>query len=197
MRIRRNSGTYETRYYGPSVPDARLRLLKLGLTFVTRARQLSGVSRIALIGSLTTDKVAPKDIDLLVTITEEMDLTQLATLGRKISGGAQSFNCGADVFLADQAGNYLGRSCHWKECRPFLRMSCDAFHCGRRPYLHDDLEAIKLNGAVISEPPLELWPQLIRRVSLPADVEGELIQPLLNEIALAANSQNQPNENNG
>ena len=182
MRIRRYSGTDEPRYYGPSVPDARLRLLKLGHTFVTKASQLPGVSRIALIGSLTTDKVAPKDIDLLVTITDEIDLDQLATLGRKISGGAQSFNCGADVFLADPAGNYLGRSCHWKECRPFIRMSCDALHCGRRPYLHDDLEAIKLHKEVITDPPIELWPQLIRRVSLPADVEQVLIQPLLNEM---------------
>jgi hypothetical protein len=181
MRRRRFSNrNNEPPYYdGPSVPDARLKLLKLGLTFVTKVRQLSGVSRIALIGSLTTGKPAPKDIDLLVTITDEADLEQLATLGRKLAGGAQSFNCGADVFLADPNGNYLGRTCHWKECRPFIRMSCDALHCGRRPYLHDDLEAIKLQSELVSEPSLELWPQLVSRVNLPADVEQELIQPLV------------------
>lgn len=177
----RSRRSYPPPYYGPSVPDARLRLLKLTLSFVSKASQLPGVSRIALIGSLTTPKPAPKDTDLLVTITEEVDLEGLATLGRKLSGGAQSFNCGADVFLAAPAGNYPGRTCHWKECRPFIRLSCDALHCGMRPYLHDDLDAIKLDRELIASPPLELWPQLIIRVNLPADVEQELVQPLLKE----------------
>jgi predicted nucleotidyltransferase len=161
------------------VPDARLRLLHLTLSFVSKARELAGVSRIALLGSLTTPKPAPKDTDLLVTITEEVELERLATLGRKLSGGAQSFNCGADVFLADPAGNYLGRTCHWKECRPFIRLSCDALHCGLRPYLHDDLEVIKLDSDLIMTPPLELWPQVTVRVKLPEDVEQELVRPLL------------------
>lgn len=179
--MRRNRRSYTPPYYGPSVPDARLRLLKLTLSFVTRASQLPGVSRIALVGSLTTAKPAPKDTDLLVTITEEADLERLSTLGRKLSGGAQSFNCGADVFLADPSGNYLGRTCHWKDCRPFIRVRCDALHCGMRPYLHDDLEDIKLSSELILDPPLELWPQLVRRVKLPVDVEEELIQPLVQE----------------
>ena len=178
--MRRNKHSYTPHYYGPSVPDARFRLLKLTLSFVTKASQLPGVSRIALIGSLTTPKPAPKDTDLLLTITEEVDLEKLATLGRKLSGGAQSFNCGADIFLADPAGNYLGRTCHWKDCRPFIRMSCDALHCGRRPYLHDDLKDITLIQELISAPPLELWPQLVIRVNLPVDVEQELINPLYN-----------------
>ncbi len=93
--------------------DARLRLLQLTLFFVLKASQLPGVTRIALIGSLTSTKPDPKDTDLLVTITDEANLERLVTLGRKLAGGAQSFNCGADVFLADSAGNYLGRTCQW------------------------------------------------------------------------------------
>ncbi len=185
MRIRRNSRhSYEPHYYGPSVPDARLRLLQLTLSFVIKASAVSGVSRIALIGSLTTGKVVPKDTDLLVTITDAVALEQLATLGRKLSGGAQSFNCGADVFLATPDGNYLGRTCHWKECRPFIRVSCDALHCGLHPYLHDDLETIKLDRDLILAPPLELWPQLVRWVNLPEDVGQALIQPLVKERPL-------------
>ena len=51
---------------------------------------------------------------------------------------AQSQN-GGDIFLAGPKGNYLGRTCHWKNCGPGIRMSCDALHCGQRHYLHDDL----------------------------------------------------------
>ena len=36
--------------------------------------RLSGVKRIALIGSLATLEPSPKDIDLLVTVTDDMDL---------------------------------------------------------------------------------------------------------------------------
>jgi hypothetical protein len=59
-------------------------------------------------------------------------------------GHAQSRNSGADVFLASPCGAYLGRACHWKVCQPGVRMRCDALHCGRRPYLHDDLKMTEL-----------------------------------------------------
>ena len=52
-------------------------------------------------------------------------------------------------------------------CSPSLR--CAA--CGRRPYLHDDLEAIHLNANVVLTPPVTIWPLVERRVKLPPDVE--------------------------
>jgi predicted nucleotidyltransferase len=162
----------------PAPPPARARLIAEALAFVQAARQLPGVIRIALIGSLTTDEPEPKDVDVLVTVTDEADLAPLATLGRKLAGHAQSFNRGGDVFLADPAGNYLGRTCPWKQCGPGIRMSCDALHCGRRPYLHDDLEAVRLPKDLIAAPPIELWPQVVARVPLPEDVEQGLIGPL-------------------
>jgi hypothetical protein len=79
-------------------------------------------------------------------------------LGRKLQGHAQNFGRGGDVFLADRQHRYLGRTCPWKQCGPGIRASCDALHCGRRPYLHDDLETIKLPPNLIASPPLELWP---------------------------------------
>jgi hypothetical protein len=148
------------------------------LAFITAARALPGVLRIALIGSLATDKPDPKDVDLLTTVADDADLTPLATLGRKLSGHLQGHNLGGEVFLADAAGNYLGRACPWKECRPGIRMSCDALHCGRRPFLHDDLKAVTLPKSLIKAPPIELWPQVVARVAVPADIEQGLLEPL-------------------
>ena len=146
--------------------------------FVERACSCPGVRRIALVGSLATDKQNPKDADLLVTVDDDADLKPLATAGRRLKGHAQSRNKGADIFLADPAGNYIGRICHWRECYPGKRMSCDARHCGRRPYLHDDLDDVTLNASLIKAPPLELWPKIVRRTELPRDVETRLVQSI-------------------
>ena len=139
--------------------------------FVTSARQLAGVRCIAILGSILTVKSNPKDIDVLVVVTDEADLAPLARCARSLQGHAQGFNRGADVFLADERGRYIGRTCHWKDCRPGVRQACDALHCGRRPYLHDDLEAILLSSDLVQAPPVTVWPIVERRVVLPPDVE--------------------------
>jgi hypothetical protein len=59
---------------------------------VRAARLCPGVRRIALLGSLTTAKVIPKAVDLLVTTERTMDLTQLARAGRRLKGLAQTIN---------------------------------------------------------------------------------------------------------
>lgn len=159
-------------------PTAREQLLAEALAFVRAASRLRGVARIALIGSLTTEEPDPKDADLLVTVTDDMDLASLARLGRKLQGHAQSFARGGEVFLADPRGHYLGRTCPWKQCGPGIRISCDALHCGRRPYLHDDLETIALDRSLILTPSIELWPQIVTRVPVPKDVEQGLLLPL-------------------
>ena len=139
--------------------------------FIPPVRQISGVRRIALLGSIVTAKPDPKDIDVLVVVADDADLAPLATCSRRLQGHAQGFNRGADVFLADERGTYIGRTCRWRDCRPGVRRSCDALHCGRRPYLHDDLEAIRLNSTLVLSPPVKLWPSIERRGQLPADVE--------------------------
>ncbi|HID50425.1 MAG TPA: hypothetical protein EYP41_00095 [Anaerolineae bacterium] len=159
----------------------RHKLLDETLIFTQAASRIPGVTRIALIGSLTTDKIDPKDADLLVTVTDDMDLTDLATAARKLQGHCQSFNRGGEVFLADEQHHYLGRACPWKLCGPGIRASCDALHCGKRPYLHDDLQAVKLSKALIAEPPLELWPQVTARVPVPDDVAERVLRPLRGE----------------
>jgi hypothetical protein len=166
---------------GPAGPTARERLLGEVLAFVRVASRLAGVTRIALIGSLTTEEPDPKDADLLVTVTDETDLEPLATLGRKLQGHAQGFARGGEVFLANPGGHYLGRTCPWKRCGPGIRSSCDALHCGRRLYLHDDLETVRLDESLTIAPPIELWPQVMARVPVPEDVEQGVLRPLRGE----------------
>jgi hypothetical protein len=153
----------------------RFLLIEEVRVFVSKASQLAGVTRIALIGSLTTNEPEPKDADLLVTITDEADLASLAKLGRKLQGHAQSFGRGGEVFLANLQGNYLGRTCPWKRCGPGIRAGCDALHCGQRLYLHDDFEDIRLGKDLIAAPPIELWPEVVTRVPVPEDIEQNLI----------------------
>ncbi|MBC8871574.1 MAG: hypothetical protein H8E44_19285 [Planctomycetes bacterium] len=162
----------------PPLPDLRKIMFVEVRRFVRFARDLPGVARIAMIGSLTTEKEFPKDIDMLVTVTDDCELAPLAKLGRQISGHMQTHQAGADVFLADENGNYLGRTCPWKECGPGIRVSCDALHCGARHYLHDDFEAIRLDRHVITSPPLVLWPEAVAGDDLPQDVRSELIEQL-------------------
>jgi predicted nucleotidyltransferase len=153
-------------------------LLTEVLRFVRYARSCKGVRRVAIVGSLAREKSDPKDADVLVVVEDNADLTPLASAGRRLKGRAQSKNRGADIFLADIHGNYIGRTCHWRECRPGIRASCDARHCGRRAFLHDDLDDVTLDAALINAPPLELWPNVVRRTRLPQDVEQQLVQPI-------------------
>jgi hypothetical protein len=164
----------------PPQPPLRQQLLEAVLLFVRSASRLAGVKRIALIGSLTTLEPRPSDVDLLVTVTEDLDLAPLAKAARQLSGRAMQTggSRGGDVFLANVAGNYLGRTCPWKECGPGIRMSCQAQHCGQRHYLYDDLQNIQLESAVIQAPPIELWPAVVPRVEVPADVEEVLLKPI-------------------
>jgi hypothetical protein len=103
------------------LPPIRAHLLAGVLAFTQAARRTPGVARIALIGSLATDKREPKDADVLVTVADDADLTLLAAHGRKLLGHGQSRNHGGELFLANPRGTYLGRTCPWTDCRPGIR----------------------------------------------------------------------------
>jgi len=171
-RIRRN----RPRGPSPSVAEPRAPLLLAVLSFVRAARALPGVQRISLLGSMLTAKAIPKDVDVLVTIDGAMELTELARAGRRLMGRAQTINLGADVFLADTTGRYVGRICHYRECHP--RALCQAQHCGQRDHLNDDLHIVTLSQELIASPPVELWPKVVRRLSVPADVDNALLNKL-------------------
>lgn len=159
-----------------SVAEPRRPLLLAVRAFVQSACKCPGVLRIALLGSLTTTKAIPKDADMLVTIDAAMDLSALARAGRRLKGTAQTINLGADIFLADAAGTYLGRICRYRECR--MRIACQAQNCGKRPHLNDDLQIITLPRKLIAAPPVDLWPEVVRRQAMPADVEALLLSGL-------------------
>ena len=165
------------------LPPIRPHLLAGVLAFTQAACRITGVTHIALIGSLATNKPEPKDADMLVTVADDADLTLLAAYGRKLLGHAQTRNRGGEVFLANPQGDYLGRTCPWKLCAPGIRISCDALHCGWRPYLHDDLGAIELRRELIAKPPIELWPHVVAHVTPPKDVEALLLAPLREQQA--------------
>jgi predicted nucleotidyltransferase len=169
----------------PNRPDKRPDLLRAVLQFVRDARGVDGVRRIALLGSLTTAKAIPKDVDVLVEVADGAALDQLARRKRQLLGKAMQTgdSCGADVFLCAPDGRYLGRVCGWKQCAPGIRQSCQAQHCGQREHLCDDLQNVKLDAALIAEPPLELWPKVAARIELPADVREELVDPLAQDSA--------------
>jgi predicted nucleotidyltransferase len=158
----------------PPEPPPRPRLLAEAMEFARKAREIPGTRRIALVGSVATDRGWPKDVDLLVTVADDADLSPLAKLARRLQGHLQSAGLGSDVFLADPTGRYLGRVCPWSRCGPGIRVSCDALHCGRRTFLHDDLETVRLTEALVALPPVELWPEVLVRVEVPDDVRDAL-----------------------
>jgi len=161
----------------PSVPNPRELLLGYTLDFVMGAATCAGIRRIALVGSLSTAKPVPKDADVLVTLDRHLDLAEIAPIARRLKGRAQSINLGADIFLCETDGRYIGRVCGYRECRP--RMACEAQTCARgREHLNDDLHLVTLSDELIAKPPFELHPTVVRRKTAPADVEALLLRPL-------------------
>lgn len=149
--------------------ERRELLLRAAAKFLASASRVSGVTRIALVGSLTTPKPNPKDADVLVSIGDDADLAELALLGRQFKGGLQSHNLGADIFLASNEGKYLGRTCSFRECH--ARARCFGRHCAPGVWINDDLDVVTLSDQLVAEPPLELWPRRLARVTLPDDVQ--------------------------
>jgi predicted nucleotidyltransferase len=166
----------EWQYGNRSSDDVRGTLLQLVLEFALVARTLRGVNRIALVGSLATEKSHPKDADLLVSIAEDVDFDTLARIGRRFQGRAQGMNSTADIFLATAADQYIGRVCHYRECHP--RVLCRARHCGARPHLNDDLDILMLEPEVVAAPPVILHPTVSAMLAVPADVESLLLKAL-------------------
>ena len=151
----------------------RVFLLKEVKKFVASASKVSGVLRIAMIGSLVTAKENPKDADVLVTVDNEFDIDELAKIGRRLKGSGQTRNSGADIFLCNKEGEYLGRTCSFKECHP--RARCLGRQCIFSTRICDDFNEVQLEYDQINNPPLTLWPEIIRKGPLPADVEEILI----------------------
>ncbi len=102
-------------------------LLSAGEAFVHRIVRVFGVERLALVGSLATPKPQPKDIDFLLTVTNRIEMAAAATATRKLKGALQGDGSGADVFLCDTNGQYLGRICSYREWH--YRAACEGTSC--------------------------------------------------------------------
>ena len=165
----------EWQYRDRSSDQVRGTLLRLTRDFVLASRQIRGVIRIALFGSLATSKARPKDADVLVSIRPPLDLAPLARLARRFQGRAQGINSTADVFLATPEGEYLGRVCHYREC--YRRRSCRARNCGTWPHLNDDLDVVALPDSIVVEPPLVLHPTIMAAATVPDDIVDLLLAP--------------------
>ena len=172
----------------PAPTNRRPELLSAVLDFVRRAQRLDGIRRIALLGSLATDKRQPKDVDLVVVVDDTIPLGPLARCKRQLQGKTMQTgdSRGADVFLANPAGEYIGRICQWKDCRPGIRQACEAQKCGRREFLYDDLHNVRLDREIIAHPTIELWPNPgpgDAEVPVPQDVAEILLDPLRREVS--------------
>jgi len=153
--------------------DDRAFLIEALARFIRDARQVAGVRRIAVVGSLTTRKPDPKDADVLVTVGEDAEFEALAKLGRKLKGTAQTRNHGADIFLASVDGHYIGRTCSFRECHP--RVRCGGTSCWHGGWVCDDFDVLRLKDELIAALPLEVWPQVVVRVDLPPDIRKVLL----------------------
>ena len=178
---RRRIPADEWQYGERSSEEVRGTLLRLALEFVRATRQLPGVLRIAILGSLVTAKSRPKDADVLVSIADDIDLDALARLGRRFQGRAHAINSTADVFLANVEGQYIGRVCRYRQCFP--RVLCRARHCGAREHLNDDLDVVTLGAEIVASPPIVVHPIVATAIEVPADVEKLLLAPLRREAA--------------
>jgi hypothetical protein len=171
--------TVQHKYGDLRSDDVRATLLLLTLEFIRAAHTIPGVTRIALVGSLLTAKAYPKDADVLVTMTADVDFERLARIGRRLKGRAQTINAGADVFLADPSGHYVGRICHYRECFP--RRACRALNCGKVAHLNDDFAVVTLPRELLTRPPVVVFPTMEVGGGIPPDVDKLLIAPLKEE----------------
>jgi len=62
--------------------------------------------------------------------------------------------------------------------RTLLLMACNGKQCVEGTYIQDDFDEVCLSRDVVERPPIELWPQVVRRIPVPTDVEEQLIQSL-------------------
>lgn len=161
------------------ISEYRTQLLELAKDYILLAKTIDGVNQISLIGSLLTNKIKPKDIDILCCIEDSLDLKDFAKISRRLQGKAGSIGGGADIFLSNNNNEYIGRICIWKQCRPGIRQSCDALNCGKREYLHDDLQVITIPKEVIEKPPLVIYPEVIINTVIPEDIEEILLSTFI------------------
>jgi len=109
--------------------DKRERLDHMADQFVAEASRVPGVEEIAAFGSYVTTKPEPRDLDLMVLISEEIDVPRLAKCARRLT----PIYAGWEVFLFESdTRRHLGRICARKTC-PAQAADCAVPGCGTIP----------------------------------------------------------------
>jgi hypothetical protein len=57
-------------------------------------------------------------------------------------------------------------------------VACRAHSCGLRQHLNDDLQIVTLSPTLVTAPPIDLWPRVVARCSVPADTQALLVAHL-------------------
>lgn len=155
----------------PNRDTDRGALLLTAKWFFERAIKLESITRIALIGSICTEKKNPKDIDLLITVTSGSDITPISKLKRQMAGRIQRGLLGADIFLMEE-GQYMGRPCRFREPHPRAACGHEGLRCDfDRPFLCDTSCAFSLKKELLNSPPIILYPKFRASIEVPKDVQ--------------------------
>lgn len=97
--------------------------------FAEKARKLSSVLEIAIVGSVAGKDPYPNDLDLAVIVCNLDELTTLAKYARQMSSHGIW-----KAFLFDEGLKLLGEVCYRREC-PGQSVDCYTTGCGQPPYL--------------------------------------------------------------
>ena len=153
------------------LPEPRRALLLAVCSFVRAARICPGVRRIALMGSLVTNKPIPKDADVLVTIDDTTDLTGLARAASAPQGVCSNHQPSSLMRLGVTSDAFAS-----------IASAIRAWHAS--PSIADAAptstmtHVVTLSKELLAAPPIDLWPDVVRRLKVPPDVDALLLTEL-------------------
>lgn len=98
--------------------------------FADKARRLSTITEVAIVGSVADGDANPSDIDLALIIRSLDEISAIGKYARQMS----KYHNAWEVFVFDQSLYYLGRVCHRREY-PGGSVDCSVEGCGTHPHL--------------------------------------------------------------
>jgi predicted nucleotidyltransferase len=133
--------------------DMRDRLDHMADQFVREASQVQGVEEIVAFGSYVTAKPEPRDLDLMVFVSEDADIPHLAKCARRLT----PIYYGWEVLLFEaDTRRYLGRVCFRKQC-PARSVDCAVPGCGAIPLVRAVLGFTFNPAQAFAHRPEVLW----------------------------------------
>ena len=153
----------------PSVAEPGKALLIAVCSFVRAARSVRGCC------VSVTNKPIPKDADVLVTIDDTTDLTGLARAGRRLKGLLKPST------LAPTSSSLM-RLGVTSDAFASIASAIRAWHAS--PSIADAAptstmtHVVTLSKELLAAPPIDLWPDVVRRLKVPPDVDALLLTEL-------------------